>query len=321
MENASKIIKWAEEILLSQGCIIKSAPEDVQITPWSNVKRILTSDGYIYLKQMPPKLYLEPIITQILYDSFHANVPQVIATNKDLNCFLTKGSGIPLREIFKNNFQSNLLCQGIKKYTYIQRSAVEHVTTFLELGVPDWRLEKLPILYTQLISNEDILIDDGMTSDEISLLYKLHPKFSAICELLSKYKIPETLDHGNFNDNNILIEDNTNHMTIIDWAETVITHPFFSLVYCLRNAAARYGFKETDKTYLELQDACVQDWLGFEERTKLLEAFSLAKRLWPIYDSLGEYRLMMSSNAVEFKSLNRHGRLSLGFHEWIKIEK
>lgn len=227
----------------------------------------------------------------------------------------------PLREIFKDNFQSNLLCQGIKKYTYIQRAAVEHVTIFLELGVPDWRLEKLPVLYAQLISNEDILIEDGMTSDEISILHKLHLKFSTMCELLSKYKIPETLDHGNFNDNNILIEDNTNHMTIIDWAETVITHPFFSLVYCLRNASARYVFKETDKTYIELQDACVEDWLGFEARTKLLEAFSLAKRLWPIYASLGEYRLMMSSNAVEFKSLNRHGRLSLGFHKWIKIEK
>lgn len=93
MENATKIIKWAEEILLSQGYIIKSPPEDVQITPWSKVKRFLTSDGYIYLKQMPPQLSLEPIITQILYDSFHANVPQVIATNKDSNCFLTKDFG------------------------------------------------------------------------------------------------------------------------------------------------------------------------------------------------------------------------------------
>ena len=102
-------------------------------------------------------------------------------------------------------------------------------------------------------------------------------------------------------------------------AETVITHPFFSLVYFLRNAAAHHAFKEIDKTYLELQDACFEDWLGFEERTKLLEAFSLARRLWPIYASLGEYRLMISTSAEDFKSLNRHGRLSLGFKEWIKI--
>lgn len=317
MDNSTKIIKWAEESLLSHGYIIKSSPENVQITPWSNVKRFLTSDGYIYLKQVPPTLSLEPIITQILYDSFHANVPQVISTNKDLNCFLTKGAGNPLREIFKNNFQPNLLCQGIKKYTYIQRVAIEHITLFLELGVPDWRLEKLPILYTQLISKEDLLIEDGMTIDELSLLHQLHPKFSSMCELLSSYKIPETLDHGNFNDNNILVGHNANHITIVDWAETVITHPFFSLVYCLRNAAARYVFKETDKTYFELQDACVEDWLVVEEKTKLLEAFSLAKKLWSIYGSLGEYRLMNSANAEEFKSLNRHGRLSKGFKEFI----
>jgi len=318
MENPTKIIQWAEESLVSYGYIIKSAPEDIQITPWSKIKRFLTSDGYIYLKIMPPTLFLEPIVTQILYDRFHANVPQVIAMNKDLNCFLTKDAGNPLRKILKNNFQSNLLCQGIKKYTYIQHAAVDHVNLFLELGVPDWRLEKLSILYTQLISNENLLIEDGMTSDGIIVLHKLYPKFLTMCELLSSYKIPETLDHGNFNDNNVLIENDTNHMTIIDWAETVITHPFFSLAYCVRNAATHYGFKETDKTYIELQDVCVEDWLGFEEKTKLLEAFSLANKLWPIYASLGEYRLMNSANAEEFKSLNRRGRLSLGFNEWIK---
>jgi hypothetical protein len=205
MENSIRIIQWAEESLLSHGYIIKSSPEDVQITPWSKVKRFLTSDGYIYLKQMPPTLSLEPIIMQILYDQFHANVPQVIAANEDLNCFLTKDVGTSLRQYLKRDFQSDLLCMAIKKYTYIQCASIEHVTLFLELGVPDWRLGKLPILYTQLIDKEDLLIEDGMTTNELRILHALHPKFSTMCELLSSYKIPETLDHGNFNDNNVFV--------------------------------------------------------------------------------------------------------------------
>jgi hypothetical protein len=315
MENSSKSTKWAEEFIISLGYIITNLPQDVQTTPWSTIKRFLTSDGYFYLKQTPPALSLEPDIIQILRDQFHANVPILIGSNKDLNCFLVKDSGNPLRDFFKQNFQPELLCQAITIYSKIQRAVADHINTFLELGVPDWRLDKLPILYMQLISEVDLLKEDGLKQNEIDILHKLIPKFSLMCEQLSHYKIPQTLDHCDFHDNNILLEINTHQLTIIDWCESVITHPFFSFITCLRNATYGHAIKETDKIYLELQDACLEIWLGFESKNNLLEAISLAKQIWPIYESLGQYRLMTSCNAEEFKSLNRRGRLMRGFKD------
>jgi len=314
-----EVILWAEEYLLSHGYTIKNSPEDIQITPWSSVKRFFTSDGYVYLKQTPPALSLEPIISQILREKYDANVPQIIATNIELNCFLMKDAGITLREYFKNNFQPVLLCQAIKQYTAIQCATSKDIDKFLNLGVPDWRLGSLPALYTKLLSNEKILIEDGITTDEINLLHKLHHTFSSLCELLSKYKIPETLDHCDFHDNNILIEVVSKNMIISDLGETVITHPFFSLITCLRNATFRYSIKETDKTYLELKEACFEIWLRFEKKDNLLDSFSLAQQLWPIYESLGQYRLMISSNPVKFKSLNRRGRLIRGLKAFISF--
>jgi len=319
MTNIIAILQWAEDSLLSHGYTIKARPEDVQTTPWSCVKRFLTSDGYIYLKQTPPGLSLEPAITQILYDQFHANVPCIIAADKILNCFLMKDAGNPLRDFLKGNFQPDLLCQAIKTYTAIQYAVTAKLTIFTELGVPDWRLKELPRLYSEFISQEALLKEDGLTQNELILLHKLSPQFSAMCEHLSRYKIPETLDHCDFHDNNILIEDGTYHMTIIDLGETVVTHPFFSLLTCIRNARFRYALKETDEIYLGLQDACLDGHLfELEQRNILLEAFSLAEKLWPIYASLGEYRLMMSSNPEKYQSLNRRGRLVMGFKEFIK---
>jgi aminoglycoside/choline kinase family phosphotransferase len=315
------IIQWAEEYLSSNGFIITGLPEHVRTMPWSSVTRFTTSTGYIYLKQTPPALSLEPVITQILYDRFHASVPIVLATNKELHCFLMKDAGNPLRDLFKSRFQADLLCLAIKEYTFIQHAAAEHINIFLELGVPDWRLELLPSLYAELISKEDTLIADGMTTDELNTLNKLHPKFLSLCKKLSVCKLPETLDHCDFHDNNILIENNTNDITIIDLGETVITHPFFSLISCLRNARFRYSIKETDKTYIQLQDACFKNWINFEKKNNLLSAFSLAKKLWPIYVTLGEYRLMISSHAEEFKSLDRRGRLTEGLKEFIAENK
>src|SRR6185437_4336289 len=90
MESIASIIKWAEDCLLSNGYTINNPPESIQKTPYSSVVRFLTSGGYIYLKQTPPTLFLEPVIMQILHDQFHADVPAVIAINKELHCFLMK---------------------------------------------------------------------------------------------------------------------------------------------------------------------------------------------------------------------------------------
>ena len=84
MESYIKIISWAKECLLAKGYTVNNPPETIQTTPWSGVTRFSTSDGVIYLKQTPPTLSLEPVIMQLLRDQFHANVPKVIAINKDL---------------------------------------------------------------------------------------------------------------------------------------------------------------------------------------------------------------------------------------------
>ncbi len=318
-----KAIEWAKACLASHGYTISNTPEYIQTTPWSSVIRFLTStNDYIYLKQMPPALSLEPIITQILYEQFHASVPIIIDSNKELNCFLMQDSGNPLRDFFKSNFQPSLLCEGIKQYGFIQYATAEHINVFFDLGVPDWRLEKLPALYVQLISQENLLIQDGLTADELGILHKLHPQFSSMCESLSSYKILETLDHCDFHDNNILIESNTNKMTIIDWGESVVTHPFFSLISCLRDTTFRYHLKEDDKIFLELQNACfANDLFDGKSKNNLSAAILLARYLWPIYSALGNYRLIMASDIKEFKTFSENrtlsGRMTRAFKEFL----
>lgn len=184
--------------------------------------------------------------------------------------------------------------------------------------MPDWGLNKLLDLYGQLISQEDLLITDGMTPKEIKILPKLNSVLLSICEQLSQYKIPETLDHCDFHDNNILFDKNTNKITIIDLGETVITHPFFSLITCLRNAYFRHNLKETDQLYINLLDTCFNNWVKFETKDNIPKIYDLTKILWPIYATLGEYRLMTGSNPEQFKLLKRRGRLAIGLKEFIK---
>ena len=234
---------------------------------------------------------MEAAIIQILHDQFHASVPEVIAHNAELNCFLMKDAGRPLREILKKQFDAALLCKAIDQFTSLQLAVADHVNIFLDIGVPDWRLDKLPDLYKQLLSQKDILIADGLSEIEISELETLLPKVSNLCKKLSGYSIKQTIVQSDFHDNNMLIDDISQNITIIDLGEIVISHPFFSLVNCLRQAKIHHALTDEDDAYLRLMDACLKNYMNFESKKHLSDAFAMAHILWFIYESLAQYRL------------------------------
>jgi len=285
-------IQWAKEYLLSNRFTLIGQPEHVRTTPWSSVTRFATSDGYIYLKHTPKLLALEATITQILHDQFQASVPEVIAFNAELDCFLMKGAGRSLREMLKKKFDAALLCKAIDQFTSIQITVADHVNIFLDIGVPDWRLSKLPDLYQQLLLQKNILIADGLSEIEINELKKLLPKISNLCKKLSSYSIKQTIVQPDFHDNNLLINEISQNITIIDLGEVVISHPFFSLLTCLQQAKKHHALTDKDDPYLQMMDACLKNYMTVESKENLLDAFATAKILWLVYGALANDRLM-----------------------------
>ncbi|MDP1574092.1 MAG: phosphotransferase [Coxiellaceae bacterium] len=312
------IIQWGREYLSTHGyTLTDKQPKEIQNTPWSYVVRFKSTAGYIYLKHTPKLLALEAHITQILHDQFHAPVPKVIASNVNLDCFLMKDAGSPLRTLLKKHFDATLLCKAIDHFTSLQLTVANEVNIFLDIGVPDWRLDKLPDLYMQLLSQKDVLITDGLSEKEIGELKALQSTVSSLCKKLSDYSIKQSIVQCDFHDNNILIDDKTQAITFIDLGEIVISHPFFSLVGCLRQMKKHYGLTEQDDAYIQLMDTCLKNYMTFEFKERLLEAFSLAHILWIIYEALAQYRLRLACDEARFLSFQKHGRLSGALKEFM----
>jgi len=181
---------------------------------------------------------------------------------------------------------------------------------FLDIGVPDWRLDKLPDLYQALLAKKELLIEDGLSEIEVIQLRALFPTVSNLCEKLSNYSIQETMVQPDFNDNNTLIDARTKCITIIDLGEIVISHPFFSLVNCLQQIKKHHGLTEKDKAYLLIKDACLKNYRAVGPQQQILEAFEISQKLWPVYWSLANYRLSLACDKVRFLSFQMHGKLS-----------
>ena len=306
-----EMIEWASQHLSSHGYTLKSRrPEPVLNTPWSCIARFATSDGAIYLKHTPALLALEASIIQILHDKFHASVPTVIAHNTALHCFLMKDAGRPLREILKQQFDTGLFCKAIDQFTSLQLATVEHLNVFLDIGVPDWRLDKLPDLYQELLSQEEILMEDGLSEIDIIQLRALFPKVFSLCEKLSDYPIKQTIVQPDFNDNNTLIDDITQRIIMIDLGEIVISHPFFSLVNCLQQIKKHHGLTVADEPYSRIMEACLKNYMNAASKKQVLDAFEIAEILWFVYWSLANYRLRLACDKARLMSFQMHGKLS-----------
>jgi hypothetical protein len=292
-------IIWAEDYLFNHEYTLLQPHELICEMPWAKVIRFITSQGNIYCKQTAALFSIEPTLIQFLRKHIVKNVPQVIISNKKLCCFLMKDAGTPLRQQLKTNYQSDLFCDALKLYASLQKKTIPHVDELLNLGLPDWRLNQLPTLYLHLLQQKKILFSDGVTSSEIETLQVLSPKFTELCNCLSQYKIPETIEHGDFHDNNILI--NNHHFTINDWGEATISHPFFSLASCLNSAIRKYGFKKTDQQYLDLQNIYLTQWLKYGTKEQLLEAFQLAEQIRYVQFALSFSYVVLCSGTEKLK--------------------
>lgn len=323
MSSNTEVVDWGRQYLLSNGYILKvHQPKIVQSTPWSYVVKFTTNNGLIYLKHMPALLSLEATIIKTLHNQFHAPVPHVIAVNDQLNCFLMSDAGVSLRMVLKEKFDTALLCEAIEQFSSLQLAVSDQLTPFLEMGVPDWRLDKLPSLYQQLLLKEEILIADGLTELELEELVVLTSVVSDLCKQLSDYVITETIVQPDFNENNNLIEQSTNKITIIDLGEIAISHPFFSLINILHVLKIHHGITETDDRYCKIKEACLNNYMKYETRNNVFAAFEIAKQLLPIYGALSGYRLMLACQQFSLTGqFERHGKPGAALKEFLYMSK
>lgn len=316
IDKLNDALEWAMTALQQT----KINTEIVVQTPWSSVVRINTGDELFYLKTTPALIALESKIIQLLHDRFRAPVPTVIAHNPELHCFLMKDAGTSLRSILKKKFDTDLLCKAIQQFTSLQITVADHVDAFINIGVPDWRLNKMPDLYSQVILQKDLLMADGLSELEVTELEKLHPKITGLCQKLADYAIKETIVQPDFNDNNTLISDNSQNITIIDLGEISISHPFFSLLNCLYQVRKHYALTEDDHDYLQIKHACLKNYILFESEKNVVDALEIANVLWLVYGLLAHDRLIHACGQEQLLSFQR-GKLSEMLKELIAVCK
>jgi hypothetical protein len=249
------------------------AIEQPHVRPWSTVLRVPTSDGDVWFKANVPVHACEAAVVSTLARLRPDRVPELVAVDLDRGWMLMRDAGIRLREMVERDRDLGRWLDVLPAYGELQLAAVDHAEELIALGVPDRRLAVLPAQAAELL-------------DEVGLVAEM-------CEQLSSYGIPETIQHDDFHDAQVFLRDG--RYLFFDWGDACVSHPFFSMSVTLEGGIG-WGLDDVAGSVdlTPFRNAYLDAFRRHGSRAELESALSLALRLGWLCRALNVHRFALA---------------------------
>jgi hypothetical protein len=206
--------------------------ELVKERPWSTVWRV----GDLWLKQCKSIWRFEPRLTAALAARWPDRMPEVVEHGDDW--MLLRDAGAVIQNVPRAH---ELWLEAIGRYAELQRGEVAHVDEHLVQGVPDQRLAVLPTEYAAMLERDELPWRD----DQRERLRRFEREFARLCDELDP---AASIQHDDLHIHNVY-----EGPRILDWGDSCVAHPFFSLV-------VTFNFVETGHD--EIRDAYLEAYGG-----------------------------------------------------------
>lgn len=263
--------------------------EQPHMYAWSTVLHVPTDQGKLFFKATAPETIYEAALTQALARWFPDCMPELVAVETGRGWMLMLYGGEQLRASIRPTKDIAPWMPVIRRYAEVQIGLAQHVTELLSLRIPDHRLRMLPKLFTELLADEaNFMIDQekGLTSVEWQQVKQKAPRLAEICQQLAACGIPESLNHGDFHDGNVLIRDG--RITFFDWGDGDVTHPFVSLRTFFVSIEIALDLEDYSFTpeMAQLLDIYLEPFEQFTSKENLRRAYRLSKPVASIVKAL-----------------------------------
>lgn len=262
----------------------------------SCVLRVETATETYFFKASRLRTPSEATVIRTLAEWWPRNVPHVVGVDDRRNWMLMRElRGTPL-----HSWDEQDLADVARLVARMQIEQAAHAPRWLQLGCPDRGQRALEeSLETIMLDLPRRLRDSGaITESQRAALATIDA--ARMSRELASYALPPlSIIHEDFRDGNVLRGPDGN-LTLIDWNEIVLAHPFFMLQRFLWYMAPPPGVTRhhiagthEDRHRRTLRDAYLDEFTAFEPLQRLREAFLLSSRLAPVHDA---YRLTAAAS-------------------------
>lgn len=200
--------------------------------PWSTVWRGARDGETLWRKRCKSIWRFEPALTAALAERWPDRLPEVV--ERDGDSFLMRDAG---RVVDRLPHAHDTWLEAIARYAELQRGETAYVDEHLANGVPDQRLAVLPAAYADLLARDEL----PWRGDQRDRLRRFEPRLAELCAELEDVA---SIQHDDLHMHNVF-----EGPRILDWGDSCVSHPFFSLVVTFM--FVRHGQGEIRDAYLE----------------------------------------------------------------------
>jgi hypothetical protein len=189
----SSAAQWVEMQMKALGLTLAEPIEQIQVSLWSTVLRIPTTTDTLYFKASAPVFAYEPLLTWRLFQLVPAYSPPVLVIDQERHWMLMRAAGTPLSEL--EDLRSDVVQweMVLRHYAQMQIQLIGQQETLLATGCPDRRLDRLPSLLEDALSDPSLLLigkEQGLPESEYAQLQIYIPQVRALCTELKSHRIP-----------------------------------------------------------------------------------------------------------------------------------
>jgi Phosphotransferase enzyme family len=282
---------WATTELTTRGIAVHDISWPHRY-PWSQVARIVTDAGDMWLKLNLGGTAYEAGLLRLLGTLVPAHVVVPLAVDAPRGWSLSPDGGVTLRAAQDGRFRPEVWQQMLSEYAELQRSLTPHERDLLAVGTPDLRPRRLPELFDSLLSDDYVRAN---LPDQLEALAAVRPRVAEAAAELDGSGIAPTLQHDDLHDANVLVRGDKH--AFFDWGDASVAHPFGSLLVTLRVAARKAEVEAGDPLLVRLRDAYLEPWTDRHSRADLVRWADAAMTVTKISRALSYRRALRDADA------------------------
>lgn len=207
-------LDWALAELHRQGHTVQAVSEPAY-KAWSVIVRLLTPDGPVYLKYVRGAFLHEPGLTRALHRLAPDHLPDILADNPDLGCWLVGDGGAALvpRVLADDGHVPRLMTA----HAALQRATLGDAGSWLALGAKDVRPDRWAGFLDDILAATGALTLDKVTQPVLTGLAAARDPLARLAARVAALNPPMTVVHLDLRRVNIRIR--RGRVRVIDWGD------------------------------------------------------------------------------------------------------
>jgi len=300
-------IAWLDARLAERGLERAGSVEQPHLRPWATALRVPTHAGVFWLKAAAPGTAFEIRLYPVLARLAPERVLAPLAIDEARSWIILPDGGATLGASASGERLVDGLCRAMADYARLQQSLAPHADELLRLGVTDMRAALMPQRFDEAAAKLRERLDRAGSDEERASFERasaLRGAFIEQCRALEQSAIAPSLDHNDLHPWNIFADAEGRGSRFYDWGDSVVAHPFASLLVAL--GFMRYQLKAAadDARILRVRDAYLAEYASVASHAELVREAELACRVAKIA------RVLTWSRALEALEGDEAGELA-----------